>query len=82
MHKILKHIIKNALTLIETGAGLLSPAVMLLDRLMSGLLPKMNKDPINAHNDDLHHETLEAYQRKMIRAKILKKHLFLLQELQ
>ena len=56
---------------------------MLFNRLIRGLLPQMNEDSINVDNDDLHHEALEAHQRKDIRAKILEKILILLlQELQ
>ena len=43
----------------------------------------MNKDLITLNDENLHCEVLEACQREMIRAKILKKMpLFLLQELQ
>ena len=46
------------------GARLPSPAMMLFNRLIRGLLPQMNRDPINVDNDDLHREALEALQRK------------------
>ena len=42
------------------GVGLPSPAVMLFNRLISGPLPKMNRDPININNDNMHYEALEA----------------------
>ena len=65
------------------GVGLLSPAMMLFNRPIRVLLSQMNRNPINVDNDDLRHKALEAHQRKMIRAKILKEILlFLLQELQ
>ena len=34
-----------------------------------GLLPQMNCDPINVDNDYLHHEALEACQRKNNKGK-------------
>ena len=37
---------------------------MLFNSLIRGLLPKVNKDPINVDNDDLHHQALEAHHRK------------------
>ena len=45
-------------------AGLLIPITMLLNRLVRGLLPLRNRDPINVDNDDLIHKALEAHQRK------------------
>ena len=51
------------------GAGLHSPATMLLNRLIRGMLPQMNRDPINQDNDDQHCEALEAHQRKNDRGK-------------
>ena len=43
----------------------------------------MKKDPINVNNDDIYHEALDAYHRKMTRVKIPDKILlFSLQELQ
>ena len=57
--------------LIETG--LPSPSTMLFNRQIRGLLPSMNRDPINVGND-LHHEALEFHERKKILwAKVLKK---------
>ena len=53
------------------GAGILSPAMMLFKRLISGLLLQMNRDSINVDNDDLHCETLGPAKVKMIWEKIL-----------
>ena len=50
-------------------AGLLSPATMLFSRLIRGLLPPMNRDPINVNKDDLHNEALEVCQRKNDKSK-------------
>ena len=50
-------------------AGLLSPAMMLSNRPISGLLPSMNRDPINIDIDDLHHMALEANERKNDKGK-------------
>ena len=56
--------------------------MMLFSRPVRGLLPQMNREPINVNNDNLHYEALEVCQ-KMIMAKVLKKLLLdLLQELQ
>ena len=66
-----------------TGAGFLSPAMMLFSRLIRGLLSHMNRESINV-DDEPHQKASEAYQRtKIIMAKVLIKILlFLLQELQ
>ena len=57
------------------GAGLLSLAVMLFNRLIRGLLPQMSRDPINVDNDDLHHEALKDCQRKNYKGKDTQKDL-------
>ena len=46
------------------GAGLLSLATILFNRLIRGFLPPVSRDSINVDKDDLHYETLEAFQRK------------------
>ena len=49
--------------------GLPSPATVLFNRPIMGLLPHMNGDPININNDDMHYEVLETYKRKYNNAK-------------
>ena len=51
------------------GAGLPSPATMLFNKLMKGLLPQMNRDPIYVSNDDPYPEALEACQMKNDKGK-------------
>ena len=46
------------------GAGHLTLAMMLFNRLIRGLLLQMNRDPINVDSDGLHCEALEAHERK------------------
>ena len=56
------------------GTGLLSPETMLFNRPIRGLLPEMNRDPINVNNNDVHYEALEAHQRKNSKGKNTQKH--------
>ena len=49
--------------------GLPSLAMMLFNRVIRGLFPKMNRDLINVNNDDLPHEALEAHQGKYYKGK-------------
>ena len=46
------------------GVGLPSPTMMLFNRLISGLFPQMNTNPIHVNNTDLHFEALDIHQRK------------------
>ena len=68
------HLALAQIHLMPTGAGLLSLAIMLFNRLIRGLLPQMRRDSINVDNDDLHHEALEAGQRKNDKGKDTKKY--------
>ena len=43
------------------GAGLPSPAFLLFNRLIRGLLPQMNREAININNDDAQYEVLKAH---------------------
>ena len=49
--------------------GIPSPATMLFNRPIRGLLPQMNIDPINVVNDDIHDKALETHQRKNYKCK-------------
>ena len=46
------------------GQGLLSPAMLLFNNLIRGIMPVMNRPPINRDNDDKHHQTLVHRQGK------------------
>ena len=47
-----------------TGAGFLSQAMMLFNRLIWGLLPQMSRNPNNVDNDGLHYEATEKHHIK------------------
>ena len=40
------------------GQGLPSPAMLLFNHLVRGIIPVMDRPPINIDNDDEHHQTL------------------------
>ena len=42
------------------GAGLPSLAMLLFNRPIRGLLPQMNRQPININNDDAQYEALKT----------------------
>ena len=42
---------------------------MLFNRMIGGLLPQMNRDPINVNPEDLHCKVLEVHQRKNDKSK-------------
>ena len=46
------------------GQGLPSPATRLFNCLVRGIMPVMNRPPINIDNDDEHHQTLMYRQGK------------------
>ena len=48
------------------GAGL-SPAILLFNRPIRGLLFQMNRKSINIKNDDAQYEALKAYQDKYVK---------------
>ena len=54
--------------------GLLSPVTVLLSGPVRGLLPQVNRDPININNCNMHDEAIEACQRKLIRARCLNRY--------
>ena len=47
----------------------MSLAMMLLNRLIRGLLPQMNRNLIDINNHNMHYEALEACQRKYVKGK-------------
>ena len=64
------------------GAGLPSPATVLFNRPIQGLLPQINRVPINVDNDNMQYEALEACQNKYDKGSDIPKILFFLQGLQ
>ena len=80
MYKMCYCTVKNALTLIDIhltllqiqsmpiGAGM-SLTMILLNKLIRGMVPEMNRDSSNVNNADLHHKALETYQRKSDKGK-------------
>ena len=55
------HLALFQIYLMPIEAGLPSPITMLFNRLIRGLLPQMNRNPININSDDLHHEAIKAF---------------------
>ena len=47
--------------------GLPSPATLLLNRPIGGLLPQMHREPIKINNDDAKYEALKACQNKHVK---------------
>ena len=62
------------LTLID--AGLPSPAMLLFNRPIKGLLAQMNREPININNDDNQYEAHKTHQDSVLRTLILSKTTF------
>ena len=62
--------------LMPIGAGLSSPAMLLFIRPIRGLLPQMNREPININNNDACYEALTAHQSKYIKDKDIHKDSF------
>ena len=58
---------------IPISIGLSSPATLLLKKPITGLLPQMNREPINSNNDDAPYEALKACQDTYIKNNILMK---------
>ena len=56
------------------GVGLPSPATMLFNMSLRGLLPQMNRYPINVNTNNVHYEALESCQRKYDKGKDTQKH--------
>ena len=48
------------------GAGLHSPAMLLFNRPIRGILPKMNRGPININNDGTQYKALKSCQDKYV----------------
>ena len=61
------------------GQGLPSPTMLLFNCPVRGIMPVMDRPPINIDNDDEHHQTLMHRQCKMTKAMIPQKSLCLLQ---
>ena len=55
------------------GVGLPSPAMMPFNRLIRGLLPLRNREPINVNNGDAYYKVLEACQRTYDKGKYIPK---------
>ena len=51
------------------GAGNLSLAMILFNRLIRGQLPQMKRHSINVYSGDLYHEVLEVCQRQNDKGK-------------
>ena len=49
------------------GAGLHSPLTLLFNKPVRGLLPHMNREPINISNNDVQYQALKARQDKYIK---------------
>ena len=65
------------------GGGLSCPVMQLFNKLIRGLLPKMNRKPINHNNDDIQYEALKANQSNYIKESSTQKaHLLFPQTLQ
>ena len=58
------HLILLQICSTPIGAGLPSPEMMLFNRLIRGLFPKMNIDAITMNNGDMQYEAIEVQQRK------------------
>ena len=59
------------------------PATMLFNRPIRGLLPQVNREPIDINNDDAQYKALKAHQNKYIKAmRLTKTHNLFLQDLQ
>ena len=53
------------------GLGLPSPTTLLFNHPIRGIMPIINRPPIDLNNDDEHYEALVKRQMKMIRIIIL-----------
>ena len=51
---------------LSIGTGLPSPAMLLFNRPGRGLLPQINREPININNDDVQYRAFKAHQSKYI----------------
>ena len=49
------------------GTGLTSPATLLFNWPIRGLLPLINKEPININNDNVQYEALKVHQGKYVK---------------
>ena len=49
------------------GLGLPSTAILLFNRPIRGLLPQINREPININSKDAQYEALKAHQSKYIK---------------
>ena len=59
------------------GQGLPSPAMLLFNHMVCGIMPMIDRKPISIDNDDEHHKNLMHRQGKMTQTMILQKSLCL-----
>ena len=60
------------------SAKLPSPAMLLFNRPIRGLLPQMNRGPININNDDGQNEALKSHKIKYVKNNDTHTHFFLI----
>ena len=67
------HIVLLQIPTTQLGQGLPSPAMMLFNFLIRGIMPVINRPPIGIDNDDEHHKVIIKRQTKMTKTNLLPK---------